>query len=189
MKNLSDQVLWNALKMGDMDAFSVLFKTYYPQLHSYGLKITNNDIALTEDCLQDFFIYIYEHRDNLADLQTLKPYLYTSFRRAIFNALKKASKSITHEDVRHGEISFSKEDFMVQQEISFLKKESVSKLLNELPYRQKEVLFLKYYSNLKVAEISEVMDINYQSVLNMMHKAIKKMRQSTSLKKLLKEII
>ena len=78
MKNLSDQVLWNALKKGDMDAFSVLFKTFYPQLHSYGLKITNNNVALTEDCIQDFFLYIYEHRDNLADLETLKPYLYNS---------------------------------------------------------------------------------------------------------------
>ena len=78
---------------------------------------------------------------------------------------------------------------MVQQEIDFLKKESVSRLLNELPDRQKEVLFLKYYSNLKVTEISEVMNINYQSVLNMMHKAIKKMRQSTALRQLLKELI
>ena len=189
MEKLSDQVLWNALKKGDMDAFSVLFKTFYPQLHSYGLKITNNNVALTEDCLQDFFLYIYEHRDNLANLEKLKPYLYTSFRRAIIHAIKKASKSLIHEEIKHGEITFSKEDFLVQQEIDFLKKESVSKLLNELPYRQKEVLFLKYYSNLKVAEISEVMDINYQSVVNMMHKAIKKMRQSTSLKQLLKELI
>lgn len=189
MKNLSDQVLWNALKKGDMDAFSVLFKTFYPQLHSYGLKITNNNVALTEDCIQDFFLYIYEHRDNLADLETLKPYLYTSFRRAIIHATKRANKSVIHEEVKHGEITFSKEDFVVQQEIDFLKKESVSRLLNELPDRQKEVLFLKYYSNLKVTEISEVMNINYQSVLNMMHKAIKKMRQSTALRQLLKELI
>ena len=189
MKNLSDQVLWSALKKGDLNAFSVLFKTFYPQLHSYGLKISNNNSALTEDCLQDFFLYIYEHRHNLADLENLKPYLFTSFRRTVIHAIKKSNKSTLHEEVRHGEITFSKEDFMVRQEIDFLRKQGVSELLNELPNRQKEVLFLKYYNNLKITEISEVMNINYQSVLNMMHKAIKKMRHSAALKNLLKELI
>lgn len=189
MNNLSDQVLWNALKKGDLDAFSVLFKTFYPGLHNYGLKISNNNISLTEDCLQDFFLYIYEHRENLADLETVKPYLFTSFRRSMIHAIKKSNKLVTHEEIKHGEILFSDEDFMIRQEIKFLKNECVDKLLNELPNRQKEVLYLRYYSNLKVGEISDVMGINYQSAVNLIHKSIKKIREHASLHNLLNDLL
>jgi len=189
MNNLSDQVLWNALKKGDLNAFSILFKTYYPGLHNYGLKISNNNVSLTEDCLQDFFLYIYEHRENLADLDTVKPYLFTSFRRSIIHAIKRSNKLVVHEEIKHGEIMFSDEDIMIRQEITFLKKDYVYKLLNDLPYRQKEVLYLRYYSNLQVGEISQVMGINYQSAVNLIHKSIKKLRENASIRKLLKDLL
>jgi RNA polymerase sigma factor (sigma-70 family) len=189
MENLTDQALWNALKKGDMNAFSTLFKTFYPLLHSYGLKISNNNIALTEDCLQDFFIYIYDHRENLANLEVLKPYLYASFRRSIINAIKKSSKTVLYDDQKGLNMSFSKEDLMIKQEIDVLKEVKITKFLNELPSRQKEVLYLKYYSNLNITEIANIMEINYQSVVNMIHKSIKKLRQNASLKLLLKNII
>ena len=60
MNELSDEILWKSLKEGDLKSFSVLFKKFYPSLHSYGLKISRDE-ALTEDALQDFFVYIYEH--------------------------------------------------------------------------------------------------------------------------------
>jgi len=72
MNKLTDKFIWKSLKEGDLNAFGVLFETYYPLLHSYGLKISQNE-ALTEDTLQDFFLYIYEHRQNLSDLDTIAP--------------------------------------------------------------------------------------------------------------------
>ena len=58
MEKLTDKFLWKALKEGDLNAFSVLFESYYPDLHSYGLKISKNT-ALTEDTLQDFFFICF----------------------------------------------------------------------------------------------------------------------------------
>ena len=89
MKDLSDYNLWESLKKGDLKAFSTLFKMYYPLLHNYGLKISNYNTQLTEDCLQDFFIYVYEHRENLSSLNSIQPYLYTSFRRHLLREIKK----------------------------------------------------------------------------------------------------
>ena len=37
MEKLTDKYLWKSLKEGDLNAFAVLFETYYPLLHSYGL--------------------------------------------------------------------------------------------------------------------------------------------------------
>ena len=91
MDKITDQFIWKALKEGDLRAFSTLFETYYPQLYSYGLKISK-DISLTEDSLQDFFLYIFDHRENLSDLDTIAPYLFTSYKRFLINVIKKDKK-------------------------------------------------------------------------------------------------
>ena len=183
--------MWTALKSGDLNAFSTLFKIYYPLLHNYGLKLSNYNEQLTEDCLQDFFMYIYNHRENLSDLDAIKPYLYVSFRRHLFREIKKASKTVNYEEKEKaiGDFNFSTEDTMIQQEIDTLKQKSLAKHLNKLPNRQKEALYLKYYSEVTIDDIATILDINYQSVVNLIHKGIKKLRQEASLKALLKDIM
>ena len=88
MNNLSDKIIWKSLKEGNPEAFEVLFKTFYPRLFNYGFKISRNTI-ITEDSLQDFFVYIYEHRQNLSDLDTIAPYLFASYRRFIIKVIQK----------------------------------------------------------------------------------------------------
>jgi RNA polymerase sigma factor (sigma-70 family) len=190
MKELSDYELWESLKKGDLKAFSTLFKVFYPVLHNYGLKISNHNKQLTEDCLQDFFIYVYEHRKNLSSLNTIQPYLYSSFRRHLLKEMKRSLKIVdsNYNDDFFVDINFSSEDVMIQQEIEDFKHLNLPMLLNKLPNRQKEILYLKYYSNLNNEDISEVMGINYQSVSNLIYKGIKTLRQYASVSKLLKNI-
>lgn len=188
MEKLSDKALWDLLKKGDLQAFSILFKAFYPLLHSYGLKISKNNVQLTEDCLQDFFVYIYERRENLADLDSIRPYLYASFRRRLLLDIKKSLKLTSLEDYKI-DFVFSKEELLIAQETKAFKNENLSVIINKLPTRQKEVLFLKYNKDLSISEIAKVMKINYQSVVNMLHKATKKLREEASLASLLKDIL
>ena len=187
MEKLTDKFLWKALKEGDLNAFSVLFESYYPDLHSYGLKISKNT-AVTEDTLQDFFLYVFEHRENLSDLDTIAPYLFTSYRRFLLKVMKKNNK-LTHTDFSEDtfvDLQFTAEEIMTEQETTIFKNKNLSILLNKLPSRQKEAIYLKYYSGLKASEISEIMGINYQSVVNTLHKAIKSLKEEISIIKLFK---
>ncbi|AUC85625.1 RNA polymerase subunit sigma [Polaribacter sp. ALD11] len=187
MEKLTDKFLWKSLKEGDLNAFSVLFETYYPELHSYGLKISKNT-ALTEDTLQDFFMYVYEHRENLSDLETIAPYLFTSYKRFLLKVMKKNEK-VKHTDFSNEnfvDIQFTAEELMTNQETQRFKNKNLSTLLNKLPKRQKEAIYLKYYSGLKAKEISEIMGINYQSVVNTLHKAINSLKEEISIIKLFK---
>jgi RNA polymerase sigma factor (sigma-70 family) len=187
MQKLTDKFLWNALKEGDLKAFSVLFESYYPMLHSYGLKISKSPVV-TEDTLQDFFLYVYEHRENLSDLETIAPYLFTSYKRFLLKVMKKNQK-MKHTDFSNEnfvDIQFTAEELITNQETLIFKNKKLSFLLNKLPKRQKEAIYLKYYSGLKAVEISEIMDINYQSVVNILHKAIKSLKEEIAIMKLFK---
>ncbi|SNR15906.1 RNA polymerase sigma factor [Tenacibaculum jejuense] len=186
MNQISDETLWKSLKEGDLKSFSVLFKKFYPSLHSYGLKISKDE-ALTEDALQDFFVYIYEHKKNLSDLQSIAPYLFASFRRFIIKKISKTKKYtiIRNIDTNIVDISFTPEEFITKQESLTFRNKNLAKLINQLPKRQKEVIYLKFNCDFKPTEIAETMGINYQSVINTLHKAIKNLREEESIVKLL----
>lgn len=177
MDNSSEKTIWHLFVEGDLNAFSTLFKAYYSPLHNYGLKISGN-LALTEDCLQSFFVYIYDNRKNLGTIAHVKSYLFVSFRRALLKHLKKERKFTTYEEVMQGinVFEFSPEELMVEQEFSEIRVHALTKLLNNLSTRQREAVYLRYYSTLSINEISMVMNISYQSVLNTLQKAFVKLR-------------
>lgn len=177
MNNSSEKSIWHLFVEGDINAFSTLFKTYYSQLHNYGLKISGNP-ALTEDCLQSFFVYLYDNRKNLGTITHIKSYLFVSFRRALLKYLKKERKFTTYEEVFENSnvFEFSAEELMVEQEFTKVRVRTLTQLLNNLSAREREAIYLKYYSNLSTNEIAEVMNISYQSVLNTLQKAFTKLR-------------
>ena len=49
-------------------------------------------------------------------------------------------------------------------------------LLNKLPPRQKEVLYLLFYQDMSYEDIATVMQMNYQSARNLVHRALKLLR-------------
>ncbi|MFD2585696.1 RNA polymerase sigma factor [Croceitalea marina] len=170
--------LWLLFVEGDEKAFSALFKYYYSMLHNYGSKICGNDI-LTEDCIQNLFVYLFENKERLSHIKNPNTYLFVSLRNSIFKQLKKrkAEERLAPETEQVISFEFSPEDFLIQKE-SFLSTTTIlNKMLNNLPTREREVIYLKYYSGLSVSEISEVIEISSQSVSNTLLKAMKKLRE------------
>ena len=187
----SDETLWYFLKKGETSAFTILFKKYYPQLHAYGIKMSNAP-EITEDCLQNFFIQLFEEREKYGKIKNLKAYLFVSFKRRLIKQLQKKQENIPISETQliKTNFTFSAEELSVHQEIQFLCTKTLNQLLNQLSPRQKEVVYLKYYSGMNTADISEVLDMNYQSVLNVLQKAMNKLRlasENEQIKSILKK--
>jgi RNA polymerase sigma factor (sigma-70 family) len=49
--------------------------------------------------------------------------------------------------------------------------------VNQLPARQKEIIYLRIYKGLSYEEISQVMQLNYQVVRNLLSQALKSFRK------------
>jgi RNA polymerase sigma factor (sigma-70 family) len=49
--------------------------------------------------------------------------------------------------------------------------------LEQLPERQREVIHLRYFQNLKNEEIADIINVNYQSVSNLLHRAVKNLKK------------
>ncbi|MDJ1482901.1 sigma-70 family RNA polymerase sigma factor [Cytophagaceae bacterium YF14B1] len=49
--------------------------------------------------------------------------------------------------------------------------------LNKLPQRQKEALYLVFYQELSYQQITKIMQLQYQTVRDLVHKALKTLRE------------
>lgn len=171
----TDEVLWISFKNGDRNAFEVLLKRYYAVLFRYSSRFTKNR-AMVEDCIQDVFIYIWEHRMSLSNPPSVKFYLLKSVRNRMFLDLKEANRVVEH----NPDTSFEEdiEKHLIREEIQVLNKTRLSSLLNLLPARQREALFLKYFEGLSVDEIGEIMGVNRQSAANFLYRALTTLREN-----------
>lgn len=183
MDVLSDAELFDMVRMGDKKALSTLFVRYYDQLYHFGCRITQREI-LVEESIQELFIYIFESHTRLSKVQNVKAYLFRSFQRRLLLQLNKERKISNAEDIdsHQQEFFFLAEDFLLKES---QQSQSLAAILNELPWQQREAIYLRYYNNLSTKEIAEVMGLANQTVLNTLYIALKKVRKKLGLRELI----
>ena len=72
---------------------------------------------------------------------------------------------------------FSHEMFLINRYEDEQRLKKIANAINQLPARQKEIIYLKIYKGLSYEEISEIMEINYQVVRNLLCQALKTFRK------------
>lgn len=168
-----DSILWSNIKKGDEKAFSILFKKHYSQLVRYG----NSFLPFPEkvqDCVQDVFTDIWIYRHKLNDAVVVKAYLLSCVRKRISRSQERdrVFRLSTSVDSIKFLFDFSIEHHLIADEITADKVKRLNQLINDLPSRQKEALYLRYNQELTVDQIANMLDINYQSANNLLHRAL-----------------
>ncbi|RDC61788.1 RNA polymerase sigma factor [Adhaeribacter pallidiroseus] len=180
---LSEPELWENLRQGNEAALAYMHRSYYKSLFRYGLRLSQ-DAALSEDCIQDLFVTLWASRERINAVQSIKLYLFTSYRRLILQRKKTEQKAFTR-FFYQPDVVFSSEEIVVRSEIDQETTKNLLILLNSLPKRQKEALYLRYYEDLSFTEVAQLMDVSYQSVLNHIQRALNNIRQHPNLAALL----
>jgi RNA polymerase sigma factor (sigma-70 family) len=172
---MSEKKLWNDLRAGDKNALEAIYRSYFSDLYTYGKRFTQDENTV-EDCIQELYIELWNRRDKLSETDAIRPYLYISLKRKIFYKVKNIRKTTeTPLEESHFEIELAIDQILINKESSLEKSENLKKAFEQLSSRQKEILYLKYYSGMDYDEISEVMDLNYQSARNLVSRAITKL--------------
>jgi len=178
--SLTETKTWRAFKSGDRKAFEILLNQFYPSLYNYGQRLVkNSDFA--QDCLQDFFIDLWNRRENLEEPQSIKAYLVASYRRRLFKEKERSfwHKRVTDlEDEYDVEVQFNIESYLINNETEH---ETLLKLkhhLESLSKRQREALYLRFYQELEYDEISQIMAINHHSAINLVYESLKLLRKN-----------
>ena len=166
------------LQQNDEEALGSLMGMYYNDLYNYAARFTKDD-GLIKDCIQEIFISLWQRRETANTI--LCPRYY--FLRAVKNKILKA----LHKNLRNASLTdpqneyeffheFSIEQITIEKQVAEEKAAKLRQTLSLLSKKQKEIIYLKYYLYLDHEQIAELMNLNRQSVYNLLHETMHKLR-------------
>jgi len=179
---MNDLALWQQLKSGDKAALQSIYQQHVKMLLRYGRKISRDE-QLVEDCIQDLFIELWKNRATIGQTDAIGKYLVVSLRRKIIRQITKTQKVYSNNEPEEHqfEAEFDIENQLIGAELNAEQSAKLKTALSKLSKRQQETLYLKYHADMDYKEIAEAMDINYQSVRNLVFNALKTLREGMML--------
>lgn len=176
----SDTDLWQAFRGGSEAAFEGLYRRFYARLFRYGRTFTHDD-DLVEDCIQDLFLNLHRYRHTLKvpDEGGVGFYLFGALRNTLARQLgvlqrvREVRRPVSEET----DLDLTVEEALVLREFSDIQLQKLNRAVEQLPQRQREAIYLKFYSDLSFAQIAEVMGVNPQSAKNFIQKALHELRR------------
>jgi len=179
MQNINkDYFLLEKLKKGDSKAYSFLMDSYYKRLCGYANSLTN-DIAKSEDIVQNIFVKIWVNRKKISSDIQIKNYLYKSVYNEFIDQYRK-NKPLVYLEKKHIKAVnqiVNEKDGLLDNLILKLDSE-----INKLPKKCKNIFLLNKKDGLTHTEIADYMNISVKTVEGHMSRAFKILNDSLGCK-------
>ncbi len=173
----SDETLALRLRDGDAAAGDALVKRYHPALIRYLHRLSGTD-HMAEELHQQTWLSVLDHIDRFDPTSSSGGFKAWLFRIATnktndhwrSKGREKAAtaglKLVTDEELPHAGTRLESTE----------EQEKLKRAIQLLPQAQRQVLMLRYYSNLKFVEIAQLLGCPLNTALGRMHKATQKLR-------------
>lgn len=177
-KEITSEELYIVKKMieGDVDSFKYFFDWYYDDLCNF-VHVYLHDQVLSEEIVQDIFVYFWENKEKLQINTSVKSFLFSASKFKSLNLLRdtKTKKRIV-ETIGKTEPLITSEE-----ENSYLDTGEFKKILDaavdQLAPKCREIFLLSKFEDLSNREIAEKLGISVKTVENQMTIALKKLRE------------
>ena len=166
------------LQHNDEEALALLMRAYYAALYNYASRFTRDD-GLIKDCIQEVFISIWQRRESACTILSPRFYLLRATKNKVLKSLHRKRQQAMSASLKEEYpffYEFSIERIIIEKQISEANALRLRKTLSSLSNRQKEIIYLKYYQHVDNGQIAELMSISRQSVYNLLHETIQKLK-------------
>jgi RNA polymerase sigma-70 factor (family 1) len=180
---LDDKITINKLKEGDVLSFDNIFKKYNKKVYYFALSYLKNKEE-AEDVVQEVFMNIWKHRDQINEYYVFSKYLFKITYNATCKKFRKQASDKKHmaEALQYIFI----EDNSTNLDIEYNNLiESATLLIEKLPPRQKNIFLLSINDQLTSEQIAKQLNISKKTVENYLAKAKTSIRKSLSVRGIL----
>jgi len=154
--------LFKKLNSGDNSALDELIQIYYPDIFRYCSWHTS-ERQTAEDATQETFLKAVKHLDSYAHQRKFRAYLYKIAVNTCADLWRQSKRQAPFESEEYIEMGFA------QAESDLCMK----KMLDMLPDGQREVVILRYVHELKIKEISDILNEPLRTVQSRLRMALK----------------
>jgi len=164
---------YRAFLDGDSLGFERIVEVYRENLILF-IQQYVRDFSAAEDVAQDVFVKLYVKKPHFLPSASFKTWLYTIAKREAINYLKKHK----HQDGTEQSILKNQEDDRNYLEIILEdeKKRVLHKILNELKSEYRQVLYLRYFEEMSVEDISVLLKKRPSQISDRLYHAKKALR-------------
>ncbi len=160
------------IEKGQTTAFTKFYTSYFQKLLLASDKYVR-DIYVAEEIVQDVFLKMWEFPENLAEIKSVRSYLYRSVINASINYINRKKNIELHHLKLVTELSEDYiQDLDEENEIIVLLRIEIEKLPNQC----KKVFKLSRFDQLKYKEIALDLNISEKTVENHIGNALKILR-------------
>jgi len=151
---ISDNELMLKVKSGDIDRLGLIYERYNKSLFGYFINLTNR-IDISEDLVQNVFMRILQYRSKYKGNGHFNVWIYKIAHNVFIDFVKRKKRLEFSENMNEwanvmSESAFD-ENMSRKEEINILKM-----ALLKLPGKQREIITLSRYHELKYKEIAEI---------------------------------
>ena len=150
------------LAEGNETAFRELYDHYKNEVYAFALGVTRS-IPLDEENVQDTFIKLWQHRDELPGIQKFESWFFTIVRNLCYTALRKLAldrkTQSVHEQQPAQQVATA-EDILITRE----NRELVQAAINQLTEQQRRVYLLSQEAGMTYDEIAAELYISLNTV-------------------------
>jgi len=169
-----DTLWWQRLQQGDQDALAYFYERYADWLLKYGLSVLYNRESV-RDGVQELFIQIWNRRQNLSLPQSVRFYLMSSLRRILLKEITR--ERLTTDNFPEDAISLKEHSELSASEREAQMHVHLMQAVRQLPARQQEIVFLRFFEKLSYEQISELTGLDYQVLRNTVHRSMKTLQK------------
>jgi RNA polymerase sigma factor (sigma-70 family) len=179
MMSEGDMQRWSRFKEGDREAFASIYQQHILQLITYGLRLCP-DQDLLKDQIQELFVELWQSRKNLAPARSVKFYLFKALRYKLVRLEK--NRYLSQQSARialslDSPLENPIETSIIENESRASQVASLRQAMKSLSLRQQEAIQLRYFQGFTHDQIAELMNLNYQSVSNLLHRALSRLKE------------
>lgn len=176
-KDELNQQLWQDYRAGAPSALAQLMQLHYTDLFHWGMRLCP-EREIVKDCIQELFLSLWQIHATIGEVENVRAYLLKSLKTKLLRELSKQHNHLYElNDEYDFDVLFSPDMRMIEDEYEVYQLKRLEQVLDQLPQRQKELIYLRFYQDLSYDQIAETMQIGRQSLYNLLQKALTSLRK------------
>lgn len=148
--------------------FEAVYRQNWEKLYAFSFNVSRDE-NLAQNVVQDIFVNLWERRDNI-EIDAIENYLFRAAKNQIYKAYRD----------HKFETEFLEEKFAAhiieQEQEAENSKEEIEPLLEVLPERRKEILYMNKVQGMDLDQIAAELNISKQTVKNQLTTAMRQLK-------------